>query len=61
MLNFDNSTTWPLQEQGRKQAQDMLKLEEGVVFDALDTWLDNEVAMIAKWGTFKAYIDSLYP
>lgn len=61
MLNFNNSTTWPLQMHGREQAKEMLKLGEGVAFDALDSWLENETAMKAKWGSFMAYVRSYLP
>ena len=46
-LNFDNSRTWGLQEQGRKDAQDMLKIGEGVAFKALEAWMEDLPAMEA--------------
>ena len=45
LLNFNNSTTWPLQEQGRKDAQDMLKIGEGVAFKALGDYMDDLASM----------------
>ena len=44
-LDFNNSTTWPLQEQGRQDAKEMLQIGEGVAFKALETWMDNEPKM----------------
>ena len=60
-LDFNNSTTWPLQEQGRQDAQEMLKLGEGKGFQALDLWMDDEPAMEKKWGSFMNFVRSFMP
>jgi len=60
-LDFNNSTTWPLQEQGQQDAQEILQLGEGTVFHALDLWMDDEPAMEAKWEKFMNFVRSFTP
>lgn len=38
LLDFRNVTTWPLQEQGRNQAKEVLEQGEGTGFRALKEW-----------------------
>ena len=38
MLDFNNSTTWCLQEAGRKQAQDILNIGQEAIHASLDDW-----------------------
>ena len=61
MINFNNSTTWPLQEHGREQAKDILELPEGAAFDALEDWLEDEPGNRAKWGSFMDFVRSNLP
>ena len=61
MIDFNNSTTWPLQMHGRQQAKDMLELPEGAAFDALEAWLDDEEGNKAKWGSFMSFVRSNLP
>jgi len=57
-INFDNSTnTWPLQEQGRKDAKNVLKLGEGVSFDLHRDYNENE-DIKSNFATFSDYITS---
>ena len=45
-LDFGNSTTWPLQEEGREDAQKALEDGEGVEFLRLEQWdKENEPRM----------------
>ena len=61
LLDFNNSTTWELQEQGRQDASDMLKLGEGKAFEALDDWMDDKDDLQKKWNSFSDYLRSLVP
>ena len=61
VLDFRNSTTWPMQEQGREQAKQALQLGEGTAFDALNIWMADEKAMESKWGDFAKYLRSFLP
>jgi hypothetical protein len=38
-LEFSNEATWPLQEEGRQNARDMLLKEEGFGFKKLQEWI----------------------
>ena len=40
-LDFNNSTTWCLQEAGRKDAQDMLGLGQDNIQKSLEEWMSD--------------------
>ena len=62
LLDFRNETTWPLQEQGRKQAQEMLQLGEGTGFRALKDWREAPKEMQTEFdGNFFNYLRSFMP
>jgi len=59
LLDFRNVTTWPLQEQGRKQAKEMLEMGEGTGFRALKDWREASNELQAKHdGSFLSYLRS---
>mmetsp|Transcript_9322 Transcript_9322/g.11411 ORF Transcript_9322/g.11411 Transcript_9322/m.11411 type:complete len:170 (-) Transcript_9322:145-654(-) len=61
LLDFRNSTTYLLQEQGRQDAQEILQLGEGTAFQAMRDWMDDERAMEAKYGDFMSYLRTFLP
>lgn len=62
LLDFRNVTTWPLQEQGRNQAKEMLQMGEGAGFRALKDWQEETKEVQAEYdGSFMKYLRSLMP
>ena len=65
LLNFENSNTWPMQEEGRKDAQASLVNSEyasgpfGML--ELKNWTEDKDGIQEKWGgMFRNYIDSFF-
>lgn len=62
LLDFRNQTTWPLQEQGRKQAKEMLELGEGTGFRALKEWQEASKDFKQEYDdSFMTYLRSFLP
>ena len=58
-LDFNNSTTWCLQEQGRSDAKDMLGLGQDNISKTLNEWYtDNELKK--EYPIFRDYLDYFY-
>ena len=58
-LDFNNSTTWCLQEQGRTDAKDMLNLGQGNISKTLEEWYaDNELKK--EFPIFRDYLSLIY-
>lgn len=60
-LNLDNSTcTYPMQMIGRKDAQNIIQLEEGIVFQHLAEWYD-DLNLRQEYASLQKYLKALYP
>ena len=58
LLDFNNSTTWKLQESGRQQAKETMEMGEGIGFKALESWLEDEKNLREEYGSFMKYMRS---
>ncbi len=58
-LNFDNSTTWCLQEAGRNDAKNMLEIGNDNVSKTLDEWLANK-ELKKEYPHFRDYLNKAY-
>ena len=56
LLDFNNSTTWKLQESGRQQAKETMEMGEGIGFKALESWLEDEKNLREEYGSFMKYM-----
>lgn len=54
-LEFNGDKTWPLQEQGRTDAQSALNAGEGTHFELLDNWSKSE-ALKAEYPSFRNFL-----
>ena len=62
LLDFRNVTTWPLQEQGRNQAKEVLEQGEGTGFMALKEWQKQTKESQADYdGSFLKYLRAFLP
>ena len=61
LLDFRNETTYPLQQDGRAQAKDLLSLGKGTGFRAIKDWVADREAMQEEWGDFGNYLWSFMP
>jgi predicted acylesterase/phospholipase RssA len=59
-LQFDNATTWPLQENGRQIAQETLAAGEGTVFKLLDEY-HKDAKIKKEYGHFINYLNAKQP
>lgn len=59
-LDFNNSTTWCLQELGRQDAEDMLRIGQADIGQTLDEWYAN-LELKSEWPIFRDYLDYLFP
>ena len=57
-LNFEGDATWPLQVQGRADAQTLLAAGEGKNFELLARY-NEEKELKAKYPTFSAFLSTL--
>ena len=55
-LSFDNSTTWCLQEAGRKDAKDMLSIGSDNVYKTLEQWQDSQ-DLKKEYPIFRDYLN----
>ena len=58
-LDFNNSTTWCLQEAGRADAKAMLNIGSENVQKTLEEWY-NDRALKKEYPYFRDYLDSIY-
>ena len=55
MLDFNQETTWPLQEVGRAAAQEALAAGPGVGFEAVKNWMEDVDSVKSKFVNFAHY------
>ena len=57
-LEFDGDKTWPMQEQGRTDAQNALKAGPGIHFELLENWSNNQELRneFETFGSFLSYL-----
>ena len=63
LLNFSNSTTWPMQMEGREDAKTSLTQGYAGPFGMLELkdWIEDKDGIKEKWGgKFRAYLDSFF-
>ena len=48
-LEFSNAATWPLQEEGRQNAKDMLTKDQGFGFKKLEEWICNPQGLFVDY------------
>ena len=58
-LDFNNSTTWCLQEAGRKDAKDMLSIGQDNIRRTLDDWLADE-ELQEQTPNFRDYLRQIF-
>ena len=59
MLDFNNSTTWCLQEAGRRDAQKFLDLGQEALHNSLEKW-DNDQDLQEEYPGFRSYLAELF-
>ena len=59
-LDFRNSTTWCLQEAGRRDAKTMLELGQPMIHEKLEEWYDSK-ALQKKYPYFRDFLDTFIP
>ena len=57
-LEFNNETTWPIQEEGRKDAKDALAQEHGKSFMHLAEWTGDQ-ELVNSFPDFRDYLSSI--
>lgn len=58
-LDFNNSTTWCLQEAGRREAQNMLGVGQDNIKGTLREWLKNK-ELKKEFPNFRRYLTTLF-
>lgn len=58
-LNFNNETTWCLQEQGRQDAQSMLDIGQENIGKTLDEWYADQ-ELKKEYPVFRDYLNYIY-
>ena len=58
-LDFNNSTTWCLQEAGRQDAKDMLEIGQENVHKSLEEWFASQ-ELQDQHPTFRTYLTELF-
>lgn len=58
-IDFSNSTTWCLQEQGRSDAKAMLELGSETIAEKFDNWNRDRV-IAKKYPHFSEYLTAVY-
>lgn len=58
-LDFNNSTTWCYQMQGREDAKTLLDIGQDKIHATLNDWLNHEQIRNENWS-FRSYLDQLF-
>lgn len=58
-LDFNNSTTWCLQEAGRADAKAMLEIGSGNIEKTLEEWFSSQ-ELKHEYPFFRDYLDKVY-
>ena len=59
-LDFRNTTTWCLQEAGRRDAKTMLGLGQENIRKTLDEWYDNKETIQKDYPNFRDYLNYIW-
>lgn len=59
MLDFNNSTTWCLQEAGRQQAKDILAIGQDAIHETLEDWFD-DLEMQGEYEGLVHYLSNMF-